>query len=80
MQLIKLRIPMSGIFEYNGGSILGMKGDKCIAVACDRRFGQERQTITTNFQKVFKMQDNILLALGGLNTDVLTLYSLPSNN
>ena len=31
---------MSGIFEYNGGSIVAMKGKKCIGVACDRRFGQ----------------------------------------
>lgn len=27
------------IFEYNGGSIVGMKGKNCIALACDRRFG-----------------------------------------
>lgn len=30
---------MSGIFEYNGGSIVGMKGKNCVAIACDRRFG-----------------------------------------
>jgi hypothetical protein len=30
---------MSGIFEYNGGSIVGMKGKNCIGIACDRRFG-----------------------------------------
>ncbi|KAM3139843.1 hypothetical protein pb186bvf_008085 [Paramecium bursaria] len=67
---------MSGIFEYNGGSIVGMKGKNCIALACDRRFGQQMQTITMNFQKVFKMQDNILLALGGLATDIQTFHAL----
>ncbi|CAD8062864.1 unnamed protein product [Paramecium sonneborni] len=67
---------MSGIFEYNGGSIVGMKGKNCIAVACDRRFGQQMSTITTNYQKVFKIQDNILLALSGLNTDIHTFYAL----
>jgi 20S proteasome subunit beta 3 len=64
---------MSDIFSYNGGSIVAMKGKNCVGVACDRRFGQQMQTITTNFQRVFKMQDNIFLALGGLGTDIHTL-------
>lgn len=54
------------IFEYNGGSIVAMKGKDCVGIACDRRFGQQWQTVSTNYQKVFKMQDNVLLGLAGL--------------
>lgn len=58
---------------YNGGAMVAMKGDNCIAIACDRRLGAQYATIATNFQKVFKMQDNILLGLTGLATDIETL-------
>ena len=61
------------IFEYNGGAIVAMKGKNCIAIACDRRLGVQLQTISTNFQKVFKMQDNLLLGLTGLGSDIQTL-------
>lgn len=61
---------MSDPFSYNGGSMLAMSGKNCVAIAADRRFGKQYQTVSTNFQKVFKMQDNILLGLTGLGTDV----------
>jgi 20S proteasome subunit beta 3 len=63
------------ISEYNGGAMVAMKGKNCIAIGCDRRLGVQFQTVATNFQKVFKIQDNILLGLTGLGTDVQTLYS-----
>lgn len=58
------------ISEYNGGAMVSMKGKDCIALACDRRLGVQLQTISQNFQKVFKMQDNILLGLTGLASDI----------
>jgi 20S proteasome subunit beta 3 len=51
-----------------------MTGDKCVAIACDTRLGVQLQTVATNFQKVFKIQDNILMGLTGLATDIQTLY------
>jgi len=57
---------------YNGGSLVGMIGKQCVAVACDQRFGVQYQTITMNAQKVYKYQDNILLGLTGLETDCQT--------
>lgn len=68
------------IFEYNGGAMVGMKGKNCVAIGCDRRLGVQLSTIATNFQKVFKMQDNILLGLTGLGTDIQTLYIFSLNS
>jgi 20S proteasome subunit beta 3 len=50
-----------------------MIGKNCVAVAADTRLGVQFQTVATNFQKVFKIQDNILMGLSGLATDVQTL-------
>ena len=61
------------ILDLNGGSIVAMKGDGIVCIACDRRIGFQYQTIATNYQRVFKMQDNILLGLAGLATDISTL-------
>ena len=58
------------IDEYNGGAILAMKGKECVGIGCDRRLGVQLNTVASNFQKVFKMQDNILMGLGGLATDI----------
>jgi len=51
-----------------------MLGDKCATIATDTRLGVQLQTVSTNFQKVFKIQDNILMGLTGLATDIQTLY------
>ena len=56
--------------SYNGSGMVAMQGEKCVAIACDRRLGQNYSTLATNFQKVFKMQDNILLGITGLATDI----------
>ena len=60
-------------FSYNGSAMVGMIGDGCVGIATDTRLGVGFQTVATNFQKVFKMQDNILLGLTGLATDIMTL-------
>jgi 20S proteasome alpha/beta subunit len=58
--------------------MVGMVGKNCVGIATDRRLGKQMLTISNHFQKVFKMQDNIILGLSGLASDVLTLYV--SNN
>ena len=60
-------------FSYNGGGMVAMMGDGCVGIASDTRLGVGFATISTSFQKVFKMQDNILFGLTGLATDVITL-------
>jgi len=40
---------MSNPFEYNGGSMVAMKGEKCVAIATDRRLGAQFQTVACNF-------------------------------
>ena len=60
------------IDEYNGGTMVGMVGDGCVGIACDRRLGKQMLTVSNKFQKVFKYQDNIIMGLAGLATDVLT--------
>ena len=64
------------IHEYNGGTLVGMVGKDCVGIACDRRFGKELLTITNDFQRVFKMQDDIIMGLGGLGTDIQTFSAL----
>ncbi len=64
------------IFEYNGGTIVGMVGKDCVGIAADRRFGKQMLTLTNDFQRVFKMQDNIIMGLSGLGTDVQTFSAL----
>jgi 20S proteasome subunit beta 3 len=56
--------------------MVGMVGKNCVGIATDRRLGKQMLTVSNHFQKVFKMQDNIILGLSGLATDVLTLYIL----
>ena len=59
-----------GLDTYNGSAIIGMLGKQCAAISADTRFGTQFQTISTNSQKVFKIQDNILMGLSGLATDI----------
>lgn len=50
-----------------------MVGEKCVAIGSDTRLGVQFQTVACNFQKIFKIQDNILMGLSGLATDIQTL-------
>ena len=50
-----------------------MKGKDCVAIASDRRFGIQALTLSTDFQKVFKMTDRTYIGLAGLATDVQTM-------
>lgn len=35
--------------DYNGGALIGMKGKDCVAIATDKRFGIQAQTVSLNF-------------------------------
>ena len=50
-----------------------MKGKNCVAIASDTRYGVKAQTISTNFPKVYKMNDKTFVGLVGLATDQQTL-------
>nr|CAG4641162.1 EOG090X0CE5 [Eulimnadia texana] len=60
--------------SYNGGCVLAMKGEGCVAIAADRRLGVQAQTVSTDFQKIFEMGPQLYVGLAGLATDTLTVY------
>ena len=49
-----------------------MVGEKCVAIGSDQRIGIQYLTVGSNQQKIFKIQDNILMGLSGLSTDIQT--------
>ena len=59
--------------SYNGAAVVAMKGKDCVAIASDRRFGIQAQTVAMDFQKVFEMGPHLYLGLPGLATDVQTV-------
>ena len=64
------------ILQYNGGDIIAMAGKNCVAIAADTRLGMQQQTVACDFQKVFKMNDQLFMGVTGLATDVQTLSQL----
>jgi len=65
---------MSNPFNHNGSGLVAMIGKDCVAIGTDTRLGVGMQTIATNFQKVFVMQDDIIMGLSGLATDIQTFH------
>ncbi|XP_045469282.1 proteasome subunit beta type-3 [Harmonia axyridis] len=61
------------IMAYNGGAMLAMKGDGCVSIAADKRYGIQMQTVSTNFQKIFEMGPHLYVGLPGLATDTQTV-------
>ncbi|XP_075146484.1 proteasome subunit beta type-3 [Haematobia irritans] len=61
------------ILAYNGGCVVAMRGKECVAIATDRRFGVQAQTIATDFEKVFQFNPRMFVGLVGLQTDILTV-------
>ncbi|CAM9734268.1 unnamed protein product, partial [Choristocarpus tenellus] len=62
--------------EYNGSAVLAMAGKDCVGIASDRRLGVQLQTVSTDFEKIFKMNDKIMVGISGLATDVITVKEL----
>ncbi len=54
--------------------MVAMKGKDCVAIAADRRFGVQTQTIAMDFQKIFDMGPHLYIGLPGLATDTLTVH------
>ncbi|KAK9899836.1 N-terminal nucleophile aminohydrolase [Cystobasidium minutum MCA 4210] len=65
---------MSNPMEINGGSCIAMLGDKCVAIACDLRLGNQALTVNCNFEKVFEMTPRTYAGFPGLASDTLTVY------
>ncbi|XP_064644174.1 proteasome subunit beta type-3-like [Lineus longissimus] len=61
------------IMSYNGAAIIAMIGKDCVAIAADRRYGIQAQTVSTDFQKIFEMGPRLYVGLPGLATDVQTV-------
>ncbi|KAL5006293.1 hypothetical protein ScPMuIL_015099 [Solemya velum] len=61
------------ILAYNGAAIIAMKGKDCVAIAADKRYGVQAQTVSTDFQKIFEMGPRLYIGLPGLATDVQTV-------
>jgi 20S proteasome subunit beta 3 len=64
------------ILSYNGGAIIAMEGKDCIGIASDRRLGIQFATISTEYQKIFRMAPKVYLGLAGLATDVQTVKNI----
>jgi 20S proteasome subunit beta 3 len=64
------------IMEYNGGAVVAMMGNGCVAIASDKRFGIQLQTVSMNFPKIYSVVDNICIGLCGLATDIQTFSSI----
>ncbi|XP_038222031.1 proteasome subunit beta type-3 [Zerene cesonia] len=62
------------ILAYNGGAVVAMKGQDCVAIATDKRYGIQAQTVSTNFPKVFQMGPTLYVGLPGLATDTQTVF------
>lgn len=73
--------------EMNGGAILAMVGKGCVAIASDKRLGQNFLTLSNQFPKLFPMgpeqtesgekcASNLWIGLSGLATDVQTVSEL----
>lgn len=47
-----------------------------LTILCsDTRLGMQAQTVSCDFQKVFRMNDKTMVGLAGLATDVQTVYA-----
>lgn len=63
------------ILEYNGGSLVGIKGKDCVAIACDTRLGVQFTTQAHDFQRVFKLSKKCLVGFVGLGGDIQTFHN-----
>lgn len=50
-----------------------MTGKDCVAIAADKRFGIQLQTVSMDFQKIFEIGPHLYIGLSGLATDVQTV-------
>lgn len=60
--------------NYNGGSLIAMKGKDCVAIASDKYFGSDRSIKSSKFQRIFQFGPKTFVGLCGLATDVKTVH------
>ena len=58
---------------YNGSAVIAMRGKDCVAIASDKRFGIQGQTVGFETDKLFEMGPRVYIGLPGLSTDTLTM-------
>lgn len=58
------------ILEYNGAAILAMTGKNCVGICSDSRLGNQAQTVATDFEKIFKMGDQLMVGGDGSSAAV----------
>ena len=56
--------------------MIAMAGKNCVAIATDTRLSTQLMTVDGNFQRVFKINDKVLMGVSGLGTDVQTFNAL----
>ena len=59
--------------KLNGGSILAMAGENCVAVVIDKRFGSGPQMINISPRTVLTPHSRVMIGLVGLEGDVQSL-------
>ena len=59
--------------KLNGGSILAMAGENCIAIVIDKRFGSGPQMINISPRTVLTPHSRVMIGLVGLEGDVQSL-------
>jgi len=52
---------------------VAMAGKECVAIGSDLRFGVQLQTLATDYKKIYKIHDQLVIGLAGLGTDAETL-------
>jgi len=62
------------IMSYNGGAVVAMTGKECVAIAADRRFGIQLQTIGLDTDKIFSFGPKLFVGFSGLYTDTQTVF------
>ncbi|KAI5167539.1 20S proteasome subunit beta 3 [Nematocida sp. AWRm78] len=62
------------IQQYYGGSSLAMVGKDAIVITADKRFGNNASTLHSNFTRLYKMTDRLILSLTGFVPDCQILY------
>nr|QBH73450.1 proteasome subunit beta type protein [Isotomurus palustris] len=61
------------IMAYNGGAVVAMKGENCVAIAADKRFGIQLQTIGMDWERIFPAGEKLFVGIPGLATDTQTV-------
>jgi len=63
------------VFQYNGSAVLAIIGKECVAIGYDMRFGIQFQTIATDYNKIYQINEKVYVAFSGLGTDAQTLVN-----